>query len=87
MSELRYVFNARKTTIGDAKSKVQKEFFQGSKASQIFDVIWSNNLLRESLFGVIPINLLLIEKPNKKLIYDDLIKNLDNKIFILVDVN
>jgi hypothetical protein len=87
MSELRYVFNVRKTTLADAKAKMQTELFQGSNATGIFDEIWRNAVLRESLFGVIPVTLLLTEKPNKRLIYDGWVTNLNDKIFILVDVN
>lgn len=84
-SRLRYVFNDRKLDITAAKNKM-KAVFQGSRANDIFDEIWKNNPLRTKLFGnVNPLD--NEDKNDSKTIFNQLIQNLDNKVFVFVDVH
>jgi hypothetical protein len=88
MSELRYVLNNKKTSLPDAKVKVRNELFKGRDSTAIFDVIWNNIPLRNSLWvaanypgGVLPTrNVAQVE-------YRGWLDALDNRIFIIVDVN
>ena len=84
-SRLRYVFNDRKLDITAAKNKM-KVVLQGSRANDIFDEIWKNIDLRTSLFGnVDPLD--NGDKNDSKTLFSQLVQNLDNKVFVFVDVH
>jgi hypothetical protein len=84
MAEMRYVLNARKTTIDQARTKVQA-MFQNSYATVVFDVIWANTNLRAHLFPTL--TNILTNKPIARQQFDNWITVLDNRIFQIVEIN
>lgn len=84
-SRLRYIFNARKTDLTQAKQKIQT-ILKGSSADAIFEVIWGNLPLRNNLWDATtyPVG---VTKLQARSIYDGWLNALDNKVFVMVDVN
>ncbi len=79
------MFNERKTNIIQAKAKMQ-ELLQGSKKDEIFEVIWNNVLgLRTDLFPTRPNT--SQGKADAFQDFSNMIINIDNKIYKIVDVN
>ena len=84
MPQLRYVLNANKTTLVQARTKVQA-MFQGTYGTGVFDIIWSNNALRLRLFPG-----LTNTTQNKilaKSAFDSWVTALDDRIFSIVKIN
>ncbi len=57
-----------------------------NNSDSIFDIIWGNQNLRNSLFGIIPVNQLSILKVNKKTIFKDWVLNQDNILFKFIEI-
>ena len=73
MSSLKYVFNGGKATESQVKLAF-KELFQ-TKKTEIFEVIWENQSLRNDLFGVD------VSRSDAILDFDDLILSTDSKLY------
>jgi hypothetical protein len=99
MNQLKYIFDKKQIEnkgISNAESYVKNAFksmftkqllpVNGVVNSNLFDVIWSNAPLRESLFGVIPPTLLNAQKPLKIQDFANWVLTLDNRIFNFVNV-
>lgn len=86
MEELRYVFNDRKTNIFEARTKMQS-LLQGSKKDAIFEVIWNNIPLKNSLWNPDDYPTGGITKNEALITFMDWLQNLNDKIYIIVDVN
>ena len=77
--ELKYIFNKNKVDETTVKNAFKK-LFTGNKQSEIFDVIWNNQNLRNSLFTSTDDAVSAFSE------FETMINTMDNKLFGFIKV-
>jgi hypothetical protein len=86
INELNYVFDARKLNNNDVTFiKNQFKDLFTTKKTDIFNTIWDNQELRNSLFPEIVTNP-NITKPQLKLIFENRIENINSNLYGFIKV-